>query len=139
VAWGAHSLDVYAVDVEGTSDPTPASATFTVTQPPADPSAPPPPTAGIPATPGRAAISLALDAVRKKSRLRVDIGPDLDPSNYRFNVQRRTSGTWRTIRRTQTLGANDVMILDLPRGRYRVVVPRQHGMTGTSAIARLRR
>jgi hypothetical protein len=71
--------------------------------------------------------------------LRVDIDPDLNPSNYRFTVQKRRGGAWRTVRRTQTLGPQDLMVIDLPRGRYRVVVPRQHDLPGTRATVRLRR
>lgn len=84
-------------------------------------------------------ITLRLKAVKKKSKLRVDIGPDRDPSNYRFTVQRKAGNKWRTVRRTQTLGARDVSILNLPRGTYRVVVPRQHGLAGAQATARLKR
>jgi hypothetical protein len=71
--------------------------------------------------------------------VRIDIGPDLDPSNYRFLVQRRVGKKWRTVRRTQTLGVREISIIDLPRGTYRVVVPRQHEMTGARAEVRLRR
>ncbi|RYC14812.1 hypothetical protein [Nocardioides zhouii] len=138
--YGPHSFQVYATDTEGAADPSPASYAFTVAAPPpppapppvVDPTPPPPP----PPTP---TITLELRAVKKKSRLRVDIGPDLDPSNYRFTVQRRADGRWRTVKRTQTLGAQDVSIINLPSGRYRVVVPRQHDLAGTRAEARLRR
>jgi hypothetical protein len=99
---------------------------------------PPPPVATAPPT-EQPRIALALKAVKKKSRLRINIGPDLNPSNYTFVVQRRLGKKWRTVRRTQTLGPRDVSVIDLPRGRYRVVVPRQHDMAGTRATTRLRR
>lgn len=105
--------------------------------PPVPPIVTPPPVVEPP--PAQAGMTLRLRAVRKKSRLKVDVGPDLESSNYRFTVQRRAGKKWRTVRRTQTLGPRDVMVLDLPRGTYRVVVPRQHEMAGTSATVRLRR
>ena len=111
----------------------PVPAPVPVPVPPVVDPVPPPPPAPTPT------ITLGLRAVKKKSRLRVDIGPDLDQSNYRFTVQRRSGTRWRTIRRTQTLGAQDVSVLNLPRGRYRVVVPRQHDLAGTRAEVRLRR
>lgn len=132
VAVGDHTFSVYATDLEGTPDPSPATYAFTVTQP-----APPPPV--VDPTPPPPTITLSLRAVRKKSKLRIDIGPDLDPSNYRFTIQRRAGKKWRTMRRTQTLGARDVSIIDLPRGTYRVVVPRQHDMAGAKAEVKLKR
>lgn len=135
VGVGSHTFSVYATDYEGAPDPSPASYAFTVAAPP-----PPPPPAPPQVTdPPPPTISLSLRAVRKKSKVRIDIGPDLDPSNYRFLVQRRHNKKWRTVRRTQTLGARDVSIIDLPRGTYRVVVPRQHDMAGARAEVRLRR
>ena len=43
-----------------------------------------------------------------------------------------TARSGAPVRRTQTLGARDVSIIDLPRGTYRVVVPRQHEMDGSA-------
>jgi hypothetical protein len=44
------------------------------------------------------------------------------------------------VKRSATRGAREERVLDLRRGRYRVVVPAQHGLAGaTSGIARLRR
>lgn len=127
---GAHTFAVYAVDAEGAADPTPAAYSFTVDPPPLPPVVAPPPAP---------TITLRVRAIRRKSRLRINIGPDLNPSNYTFVVQRRLGKKWRTVRRTQTLGPRDVSVIDLPRGTYRVVVPRQHGMAGTRATTRLRR
>jgi len=144
LAVGSHTFAVQAVDADGAADPTPATYYFTVTSPPPPPApttptptTPPPETAPTPPAPPR--IALLVSAVRKKSRLRVDIGPDLNPSNYRFTVQERKGRKWRTVRRTQTLGPQDLMVIDLPRGTYRVVVPRQHDMPGAEATVRLRR
>lgn len=137
VAVGAHAFSVVATDTAGAQDPTPASYAFTVTAPPSPP--PPPPSPPQVTDPPPPTITLSVRAVRKKSKARIDIGPDLDPSNYRFTIQRRHGKKWRTVRRTQTLGARDVSIIDLPRGTYRVVVPRQHDMPGAQAQVRLMR
>lgn len=114
---GQHTFAVRAVDLEGATDPTPATHAFTVD----------------------AQLVLLARAVRKASRVRIDVGPDLEQSNYRLVVQRARGKAWRTVRRTQTLGARDRVVLDLPRGRYRIVVPPQQGMAGASATVRLRR
>jgi hypothetical protein len=137
VAVGSHTFSVVATDTAGAQDPTPASYAFTVAAPPPPP--PPPPTPPQVTDPPPPTITLSLRAVRKRSKVRIDIGPDLDPSNYRFLVQRRAGKKWRTVRRTQTLGEREISIIDLPRGTYRVVVPRQHEMTGARAEVRLRR
>lgn len=84
-------------------------------------------------------IALALKAVKKKSRLRIDIGPDLEQSNYQLRIQRKAGKKWRPVKRTQTLGPRDRITVNLRRGTYRVVVPAQHGMLGARATARLRR
>lgn len=84
-------------------------------------------------------LTLAVKAVKKKSRLRIDVGPDLAQSNYRLRVQRKGAKGWKTVKRTQTLGSRDRIVLDLPRGHYRIVVPPQQGMAGARATVRLRR
>lgn len=100
---------------------------------------PPPPPVATPPTTEPQSITLRLKAVKKKSKLRVDIGPDRAPSNYRYIVKRKAGKKWRTVRRSQTVGPRDRVVLDLPRGKYRVVVPRQHGLAGAQATARLKR
>ena len=139
VAVGGHTFSVVATDTAGAQDPSPASYAFTVAAPPPPPPPPLPPSPPQVTDPPPPTITLSLRAVRKKSKVRVDIGPDLDPSNYRFLVQRRDGKKWRTVRRTQTLGEREVSIIDLPRGTYRVVVPRQHDMDGARGEVGLKR
>ncbi|GAA1938159.1 hypothetical protein GCM10009797_34660 [Nocardioides hwasunensis] len=136
VAVGAHTFEVVATNAAGTVDPSPAAYAFTVVAPappppPAPPSPPPPP-------PAEPRITVTLKAL-KKSRLRIDVDPNLNPSNYRLTIQRKRGRSWRPVSYTQTLGPKDRMTVTLTRGRYRVVVPRQHGMAGTSATIRLKR
>ncbi len=121
VAPGTYTFAVRSSDHWGNTDQTPATTTFTVTGPP----------------PGR--LVVRAEAVRHRSRLRVDVDPDSLEHNYRFRVQRRVDDRWRTVARRSTRGLSDVRLLDLDRGRYRVVVPAQHGMLRDVARARLRR
>lgn len=134
VAVGDHVFAVQATNAAGTTDPSPATYAFSVVAPPA-----PPPPVTTPPPPAARTIGLDVRAVRKKSRLRIDIDPDLEQSNYALTVQRRAGKKWRTVRRTQTLGPQDAIEVDLPRGTYRVVVPAQHDMLGVRATARLKR
>lgn len=121
VAPGTYTFSVRSRDDWGNIDPTPATVTFTVTRP----------------RPERLAVSA--EAVRRASRLRVDVGPDSVRWNYRVRVARRIDDTWRAVWRGSTRGPRDVRVLDLDRGRYRVVVPAQHGMARAVARAALRR
>lgn len=144
VSGGRHEVCATAINQGRGGDRAIGCSAVDVQAPPLPPApvvAPPvPPPVPLPSG-GESAprITLRLKAITKKSRLKVDIGPDLSPSNYRFKVQRRTAGKWRTIKRTQTLGPRDLMVLDLRRGRYRVVVPRQHDLAAARETIRLKR
>lgn len=121
VAPGTYTFSVRARDDWLNTDETPATVTFTVAQP----------------LPDR--LEVRAEAVRHASRLNIDVDPDSLQWNYRFRVERRIDGAWRTITRRSTRGLADTRLLDLDRGRYRVVVPAQHGMARAVARARLRR
>jgi hypothetical protein len=112
---------VRSSDAWGNTDATPATVTVTVTQP----------------LPDRLAVRA--EAVRNRSRLWVDVDPDSLGWNYRFRVDQRFAGRWKALIRRSTTGLDDTRLLDLDRGRYRVVVPAQHGMARAVAHARLRR
>ncbi|MCB0919995.1 MAG: hypothetical protein KDC39_15655 [Actinobacteria bacterium] len=78
-------------------------------------------------------------AVRGGKALRVDVDPDSASSSYRLKIQQRSNGQWRTVRATRTRGSQDRVVVRLPEGRYRVVVPAQHGLgSSISAPVRLR-
>ncbi|MEI2714117.1 MAG: hypothetical protein V9G04_12710 [Nocardioides sp.] len=109
---GAHVFSVRATDNAGNVDPTPASRGVIVD-----------------ATTTR--IVARVKAVRKSSRLRVDLDPDSASRHYRFVVQRKTNGKWKRVRRTRTKGPKERRTLDLPKGVYRVKVPQQLGLRGT--------
>lgn len=126
VSPGDHSFAVRARDAAGNVDATPAVQTFRVA---AEPTA-------VPTPPG--SVTATVTAIRKRSRMKVDLGPDSSAHDYAFRVQRRTDGKWRTVKKSTTRGTGDVRVLDLRRGRYRIVVPAQHGLTGTAQQVRLR-
>ena len=47
---------------------------------------------------------------------------------------------WVTVRKVRSKGAKDVVTVNLPKGRYRVLVPAQYGMAKqTSKAVRIRR
>lgn len=67
-------------------------------------------------------------SVVRSSRLRLDVDPDLSAGNYRVILQTRLKGVWADLRRVRTQGHPEVRVVNLPKGRYRVVVPAQRGM-----------
>ncbi|MEI2714116.1 MAG: hypothetical protein V9G04_12705 [Nocardioides sp.] len=110
---GAHDFHVRATDASGNVETTPVGRGFEILPP------------------GVVKISAALKAVKKRSRLRVDLGPDSSALNYRFVVQRKVNGKWRKVKKARTKGPRDRRVLDLKRGVYRVKVPSQFGLGGT--------
>ena len=84
--------------------------------------------------------SVRIRAVKHKALLLVDVAPDSSSHDYAFKVQARTAKGWRTVARSTTRGTADRRRVDLPRGRYRVVVPTQHDVLASrSPSVRLRR
>lgn len=147
--YGDQPVYLYAINVPGTAGGNEliGAGTVHIEEPPPPPTPTPVPTptptsTPLPTPPGppaAPAVSLKVRAVKKRSRLKVDVGPDMTQSNYRFKVQQRKRGKWRTVSQTQTLGARDVVVLNFKRGTYRVVVPDQHALKGAQATARLKR
>lgn len=131
LAPGKHQIAVRASDAYGNQDATPAVFLVTVTA--AATTQPPPPGE-------QPARSIVAKAVKKKSKLRIDVGPDSASSNYRVVIQRKAGKRWRKVERVRTRGPKDKVVVDLRRGRYRVVLPTSAaGPALTSATVRLRR
>lgn len=127
---GKHQISVRASDAYGNQDATPAVFLVTVT---AAPTPPPPPV-------GQNDRSIAARAVKLKSKLRIDAGPDSASNNYRVVIQRKVGNRWRRVERVRTRGPKDTVVVNLRRGRYRVVLPKSAaGAALTSNTVRLKR
>jgi hypothetical protein len=128
---GKHQISVRATDAYGNQDATPA--VFLVTVSAAPTTQPPPPV-------GQNDRSIAARAVKKKSKLRIDVGPDSASSNYRVVIKRKVGKRWRKVERVRTRGPKDTVVVNLRRGRYRVVLPKSSaGAAVTSNTVRLKR
>ena len=124
---GEHTVQVRATDKAGNTDPTPASAVVVVSNYATQP------------LPG-AGRAIKVGAVKKKSRLRINVDPDSPDSSYRVTIQRRTGKKWAKVRRVRTRGTTDVVVVNLPRGKYRVILPKQDLSPAlTSSSVRLKR
>lgn len=86
-------------------------------------------------------VTIGVKAVRDRTRLRLNVNPDLGADAWRVTIQRkRPDGTWARVGTHLTRGTAETRTLDLPRGTYRVVVRAQKGFTrATSEEVRLRR
>lgn len=129
---GNHMVSVRATDQYGNTDATPATFVVAVSASATPPPPPPPPV--------EAERSVAAQTVKRKSRLRIDVDPDSASSNYRVVIQRKVGKTWRKVARARTRGAHDVVVVNLRRGKYRVVLPKNSQWPALrSSAVRLRR
>lgn len=108
--------------------------------PPVEAAAPTHP-APAPAKKGQAPLRASIATAVDRDRLRVTIRPT-PPSgdSWRFVVQRRTGGDWKRYDAYRTRSDTHTRDLSLPRGKYRVFVPRgQHSTArATSGAFRIR-
>jgi probable HAF family extracellular repeat protein len=74
-------------------------------------------------------VTVAVRAVSVRTRVHLDVDPNLGSGSWLVRVQRRQADrTWATLpTRYRTWGTAETRTLDLPQGTYRVVVPSQHG------------
>lgn len=83
--------------------------------------------------------TVALTVV-KKSKLKIDVGPNAAGADYECVVQVSRRRKWRTVVVVMTTGPRDVKRIDLPRGKYRVVLPATGGASPvTSGSVKLER
>ena len=76
----------------------------------------------------------------KKSKLKIDVGPNASGVDYECAVQVRKRRKWRTVVLVMTTGPRDVKRVDLPRGKYRVLLPAVNGASAvTSRTVKLER
>lgn len=70
----------------------------------------------------------------KKAKVRVDVDPDRKAQGYwKVKVLKRVDGSYVRARTVRTKGAAEVAVVDVPRGRYVVRVPAQHGFAATTS------
>lgn len=59
------------------------------------------------------------------SKVAVDVNPNRSNANYNVQVQAKNGSTWKTVKKTRTKGAKDKVTVNVPKGKYRVVLPAQ--------------
>ncbi|WP_162599702.1 hypothetical protein [Nocardioides solisilvae] len=138
VGVGAWEFRVRAMDLAGNQG---AEAVHPFSVVPAEAVPAEDPVTGLPAG---APVDVSVKAVRKKSRLRVGVVPASAAVDFAFVVERqvRKKGrkVWKRVKRSTTRQEAETRVLDLRRGRYRVLVPAQHGLAAArSKVVRLRR
>lgn len=83
---------------------------------------------------------MAVRAVKNKSKLRIDVGPDSATADYEVHVQRWQRRKWRTLVVVMTSGPRDIRVVKLRRGRYRALLLDYAGVPQVvSAGVRLKR
>jgi hypothetical protein len=73
-----------------------------------------------------------VSAVRKQSKLKVDIDPNMGRRAWVFQVQRRTGDDeWKTLRTYRTKGSRETRTINLRKGYYRIHVAARFGYAET--------
>lgn len=77
----------------------------------------------------------------KQAKLRIDVNPDLRGKKaWKVKVLKKEKAKFVRVRALRTSGPREIARIDVPRGRYKVRVPSQHGYRGaTSAVVRVKR
>ncbi|MGB8021589.1 MAG: hypothetical protein WCF04_10210 [Candidatus Nanopelagicales bacterium] len=84
---------------------------------------------------GGTCSSVTVSLTAAGGSLVVDVDPNRRSSNWRFSVQRYASSRWTTVLRSKTRGRADTRVLDVPPGRYRVIVDPRFGWQGATSAA----
>ncbi|MGV1004959.1 MAG: CAP domain-containing protein [Candidatus Nanopelagicales bacterium] len=92
----------------------------------------PTPTATTPTPTAGPTARVSVKAVKKATKLRVNVDPDL-PGNWHFRVYRASLAGWIQVKSTHTTGKKDMRTLNLPKGLYQVVVEGRNGYAGVSS------
>lgn len=78
----------------------------------------------------RALVKVSANAAR--SKLLVDVDPDKGSGYWTFRVDRLdAAGSWHPVKSYRTKGPKETRKINLPKGRYRVVVHPKYGLRGT--------
>jgi hypothetical protein len=138
-----YTFTVSAVNASGTGES--AVVTSTPKAAPVTPAAPPPvvvvPPEASPPDPGPPAARVRVKAVSKRSKLYLNVNPNVGKRSWQVMVQKKSKGSWRTLPKVyRTKGRAERLRINLPKGKYRVVVLPDHGHgPGVSKAIRLRR
>jgi hypothetical protein len=80
-------------------------------------------------------------AVSGRSKLKVDVNPNMGRKYWTFQIQRKNAdGTWKPLKTYRTWGSAEKRTINLPKGTYKVFVNPKFGYQGaTSAEITLKR
>ncbi|MCB0919760.1 MAG: PPC domain-containing protein [Actinobacteria bacterium] len=85
-------------------------------------------------------VEAKLTAVKRRSKLRLDVNPDVPGKQYQFTVQKKRKRGWRDVNTYTTKGAGSARTINMRKGTYRAVVAASAGYTGdVSNRVRIRR
>jgi hypothetical protein len=85
--------------------------------------------------------TVKVKAVSGRSKLKVDVNPNMGRKYWTFQVQRKNAdGTWKPLKTYKTYGSAEKRTVNLPKGTYKVFVNPKFGYQGaTSAEIVLKR
>jgi hypothetical protein len=80
-------------------------------------------------------------AKARKGRLHIKVNPNWKADYYIVKVKKKVRGRWATRRTERTRGLGDRVVVNIPKGRYRVVAPAGQNQVGrmVSRPVKLRR
>ena len=80
-----------------------------------------------------------IKAVSARSKLKVDVNPNMGSKYWTFQVQRKNlDGSWKALKTYRTWGSTEKRTLNLRKGTYRVWVNPKFGHQGCSRPTRSR-
>ena len=86
--------------------------------------------------------TVKVKAVSGRSKLKVDVNPNMGRKYWTFQVQRKNADgtTWKPLKTYKTYGSAEKRTINLPKGTYKVFVNPKFGYQGaTSAEIVLKR
>jgi hypothetical protein len=105
--------------------PWPLSAAWSPPAPPTLAPQPPPPVVTQPTA------RVKVKAVSARSKLKVDVNPNMGSKYWTFQVQRKIAdGTWKALKTYRTYGSAETRTVNLRKGTYRVWVNPKFGHLG---------
>jgi hypothetical protein len=83
-----------------------------------------------PETPKQAKVKAT--TTKAESKIKVNVNPN--SRTWKVKVAKRTDGQWKTLKKTyRTSGNSQKVVIDLPKGKYRVVLPAQGGFASVTS------